>query len=349
MLEQTQKLLLDPKLISEMDGPNGLHCALQRAIELEHATLPTYLYSYYSLGTSNPAIQRLMLSIILEEMLHFALACNILNAIGGSPAIDKPDFIPRFPGKLPGGVESGLTVHLKRFSLDHVFDTFMVIEAPDEPLSFPLLAVADRPVTIADFYTKIAKEIEAAGPSIFTGSPTRQVTGGFPALEIFPVTGVESALRAITLIKEQGEGTTTSPLDEQGQFAHYYRFAEIWHGYRLRPVLDPPPGTPDDQKYRYDGAPIPFDAAGVSPAVSNPNSKLYCATSQARYLNNSFNYTYTSLLKALHLTFNGQPSRLNSAIAVMHSLRELALEMMRIPVDAHHTAGPSFEYQPVNP
>src|ERR1700710_251982 len=104
MLEQTQKILLDPKLISEMDGPNGLHCALQRAIELEHATLPTYLYSYYSLGTSNPAIQRLMLSIILEAMLHFALACNILNAIGGSPAIDKPNFIPRFPGKLPGGV-----------------------------------------------------------------------------------------------------------------------------------------------------------------------------------------------------------------------------------------------------
>ena len=42
---------LERKLLDELHQPGGLHTALQRAIELEHATLPTYLYAYYSLGT----------------------------------------------------------------------------------------------------------------------------------------------------------------------------------------------------------------------------------------------------------------------------------------------------------
>src|SRR5436190_1535700 len=122
---------IKPELLAAMDSPGGLRLALQKAIELEHATIPTYLYSLYSLNNSNQKIQSLVLSVVLEEMLHFALSCNILNAIGGSPEIDNPHFIPAFPGPLPGGVESGLIVHLKRFSLDHVHDTFMVIEEPE--------------------------------------------------------------------------------------------------------------------------------------------------------------------------------------------------------------------------
>src|SRR5688572_13588026 len=128
---------LKPEMVAQLDEPHGLHYGLQCAIELEHSTIPTYLYSLYSLGTSNAQIGQIMLSVIQEEMLHFGLVCNILNAIGGSPAIDKPHFIPKYPGPLPGGVESDLRVHLRRFSLDHVRDTFMVIEEPEDPLHFP--------------------------------------------------------------------------------------------------------------------------------------------------------------------------------------------------------------------
>ena len=35
-----------------------------------------------------------------------AIDCNILNAIGGTPKIDDPCFVPRYPGHLPGGVGS---------------------------------------------------------------------------------------------------------------------------------------------------------------------------------------------------------------------------------------------------
>ena len=76
--------------------------ALQKAIELEHATIPTYLTAYYSLrpGT-NREIATLLRSIIVEEMQHMTLAANLLNAVGGSPDINKPEFVPRYPGPLP--------------------------------------------------------------------------------------------------------------------------------------------------------------------------------------------------------------------------------------------------------
>ena len=341
-------ILLSKQLIDDLDKPGGLQRALQKAIELEHATLPTYLYSLYSLSDDNAEIAGLVLEVIMEEMLHFAVACNTLNAVGGSPDIDKPGFIPSYPGHLPGGVDSSLCVHLRRFSLEHVHNTFMSIEEPEDPLHFPVAMAAVDHVTIGEYYTRIENKIAELGEGIFTGDPALQVLGGFSPDELFPITGVTSAKKGIELIRQQGEGTTTSPVDPEKELAHYYKFAEIWHGRHLVAVPNPPPGTPDDQKYRYDGPVIPFDPAKVLPVVDDPKASKYPATSQAHFLNDNFNYAYTSLLKALHLTFNGQPNRLDSAIAIMHSMRELAMEMMNVPFENCENAGPSFEYQPVN-
>ena len=61
-------------------------------------------------------------------MLHMTLASNLLNAIGGSPVIDKPEFIPTFPGPLPGGIDTGLIVHLAPFSMEQL-ETYLSIES----------------------------------------------------------------------------------------------------------------------------------------------------------------------------------------------------------------------------
>ena len=67
-----------------------LTASLQRAIELEHATIPLYLTAQYSLAPgANTEVAALIQGVVIEEMLHFALACNVLNAIGGRPAIDR--------------------------------------------------------------------------------------------------------------------------------------------------------------------------------------------------------------------------------------------------------------------
>ncbi len=338
-------IALRAELVANLGDLDGLREAVQKAIELEHATLPTYLYALYSIEPGrNREIGRLVKSVILEEMLHMRLACNILNAIGGSPVIDKPDFIPTYPGRLPGAVEGGLTVPLGPLGLDLVENVFMVIEEPEDPLEFPgRLAELASAVTIGQFYTAIAEQITKAGDGIFTGDGKLQVTGGLGSYDVDPITDVASAVAAIGTIIEQGEGTTKAPIDAEGELAHYYRFAEIVHGRYLVANAGPPPG------YSYSGREIPFEAAGIRRLVWNPTTETYAPGSGARRANDNFNYTYTSLLKSLHATFNGQPDELMTAVGLMESCKTQALEMGKLAVGDGTFAGPSFSYQPVNP
>ena len=346
-------LQLQPEVFEALDAPDdpaqGVRTALQYAIELEHATIPTYLYALYSLVPGkNADIADLITSVVIEEMSHMALACNILNAIKGAPEIGKPGFIPQYPGPLPGGVESQLVVPLERFSPRLVQKVFMEIEEPEDPLIFKAMAtVPER--TIGQFYTAINAQIQRLGDSLFTGSnPALQVTGVFQDLGLIAVHNAKDAGAAITTIVEQGEGTPISPLDPEHDPAHYYRFSEIFHGKRLIPNPDAPPNAPPQQQYIYGGDPIPFDKAGVFPVIANPKLSSYKAGTKAHYACNAFNYTYTSLLKSLHSTFNGDPGGLATAIGLMESLKLQALDLVQIPVGPGTNAGPSFEYQPVS-
>lgn len=339
------------ELFTALDTQDGLLTALQQANQLEHATIPAYLYALYSIKPdSNSTIRELILSVVTEEMLHMVLAANILNAIGGSPVIDHPEFVPQYPGPLPGAVETGLIVPLARFSPDLVKNVFMVIEEPETPLHFPVEALAvTPPQTIGQFYGAIKRQIKKRGSSIFVGNPAKQVTNVYWQDELIKITDVDSATHAIEMIVEQGEGTTVLPLSLEGEIAHYYRFAEIYYGKKLIPNPNAPPDAPDDQKYIYSGSPIPFDPNGVLPVIENPTASAYPAGSQARHVCDTFNYTYTSLLKTLHMTFNGSPNRLGNALGLMESLKEQAMNLMDIDLGNGIKAGPNFAYQPVHP
>lgn len=343
---------LKPELFAALDTPAGLPGALQQAIMLEHATIPTYLYALFSLGQgNNSAIHDLIFSVVVEEMLHMSLACNLLNALDGQPVLNQPGFIPQYPGPLPGGVDTGLVVPLAPFSLALVQHVFMAIEEPETPLEFPIRDLAGAPtLTIGAFYGRIGALIQQGGDALFTGDPTRQVTGsaiGFT--DLIAVTNVDSALKAIKTIVEQGEGTSASPQDAEAELAHYYKFSEIRYGRTLIPNPTAPPTAPPDQRYVYGGDPVPFDPTTVLPVVTNPTAAQYPIGSPARNKCEEFNYTYTSLLNALHDTFNGQPTGLGAAVGMMPTLTSLAGELMAISLDDGSRAGPSFEYQPVNP
>ncbi len=348
-------IALRAELAQGLDDPVALRDALQTAIRLEHATIPTYLYALYSLtpGT-NGEIATLLRSVVVEEMTHMGLACNMLNAIGGAPKLDAPGFLPTYPGPLPGSVESGLTVPLAPFSTDLVHDVFMTIEEPEDPLEFPVdeLMAAQEPLTIGQFYAAIADQLKAAGEDIFTGDPARQVTHDLGIEELVAITDLESALAAIEVIVEQGEGTTQTPTDDQGELAHYYRFAEIYNGRLLVPNPAAPPDAPPDERYHYAGAEIPLDAGGVRPLVVNPGPDSYAAGSAAARADTSFNYTYTSLLRSLHATFNGSPGSLMAGVGLMESCKQQALAMGTIAVQGAdgivQRAGPSFRYQATN-
>lgn len=75
---------------------------LQTAIQLEHTTIPPYLTTLYTLDERrNRFAYQAIQGVVMEEMLHMIQVCNILNALGGSPAINTPHFIrntrPRCP------------------------------------------------------------------------------------------------------------------------------------------------------------------------------------------------------------------------------------------------------------
>src|SRR5262249_50579132 len=122
---------LDHPRYMALKSAEDLWTALQIAIELEHSTIPPYLTAYYSIKPgSNVEVARLSYSVVIEERLHMAQMCNLLVAVGGRPRIGHPRFVPRFPGPLPGGLRVGLTVRLRRCSIEQIRDVFLPIEQP---------------------------------------------------------------------------------------------------------------------------------------------------------------------------------------------------------------------------
>lgn len=335
--------------------PDSVATALQSAIELEHATIPAYLYALYSLDPArNAAVAGIVQSVVFEEMLHMTLAANVLNAIGGTPCIDTPDFIPSYPGPLPGSVEGGLIVHLAPFSSEQLL-TFLQIEQPENAIDIPIVnpltgdiptPEPDGAITIGAFYQAILAALAQLPASAFQ-NPARNQVGPDLMPEAVVVTDLASAQQALNTIVEQGEGNTTSPLEVVGGgYAHYYRFLQIFAGSTLQPAATQTP------PWAFGAPPISLDVEGIHPLPSDPKAANYPAGTAQAFANDTFNYTYTSLLKVLHALFNGQNTQdcMSDAIALMMSLKGQARAMMAgIPNPAGPYTGPSFEYQPTNP
>ncbi|MGH3977340.1 MAG: ferritin-like domain-containing protein, partial [Pseudonocardiaceae bacterium] len=218
-----------------MDTVADLKQALQKAIELEFSTLPPYLYAVFTIKDgSNEAARRRIGAIVREEMIHMGLACNVLNAIGGAPVLANASVVPIYPGPLPydigGEGYEPFRVSLLPFSPEAMIQA-MHIEEPEEPLVFPeLAAVSLEPTyqTIGQFYRALDKALSELPTDAWSATPRNQlIDHPFFAGELFPVTGYESASEAISRIVSEGEGNTQSPLDFEGEVAHYYRFEEI--------------------------------------------------------------------------------------------------------------------------
>lgn len=329
-----------------------LRNAVQSAIELEHSTMPPYLYAMYSLGNSNAAIYATLRSIVLEEMQHMLLACNLLNAIGGTPKIDDPSFVPTYPTHLPGTVHGSLVVPLEPFSKSVAETVFMEIEEPESPLNFPVLGFIESlppAQTIGQFYNRLKnalQKLDATGTSPFTGDPARQVTTNRFDLpdQRQRIIDLPSAVAAIDYIVEQGEGTSQSPVFPPAELAHYYRFAEIVKGRRLIANPDATPATPPAERFLYAGDAVVIEP-NILPLLENPRSANYALGTPQREGSDEFNRTYTRILKKLHSAFNGTPNDLSDAIDMMkYDLSPAAQVLTSIDLGNGLRAGPSFEY-----
>ncbi len=356
---------------TKASAPAAIRCVedlrahLQAAIELEHSTIPPYLAALYTIrpGQNLEAVE-IIRSVVVQEMLHMVLAANVLNAIGGHPAIDDPAFVPEYPASLPVGGRNPLLVNVRRFSPDAV-DTFLAIEKPARPISKSrrpryrgdLLTALRRGkvyASIGDFYEAIEAglkwleaEARAHGASIFVCDPARQVSPEYyynSGGKVVMVCNLESAIEALSEIINQGEGygNTIDDGDEiafhqPSEIAHYYRFKEIRCGRRYGPG-DKPADEPSGQAFQ-----VQYGEDAVYPMIDNPNPGKY-ADPTLIAKSHAFSLAYTELLKTLHQACNGVPARLLDAVVAMFALRNQAIDLIRNPLGDGEHAGPCFSY-----
>jgi hypothetical protein len=145
---------------------------LQTAIEIELATIPIYLYAYYSLirnkesgeGMSREQIfankaGALIMSVAVEEMLHLSLSSNVLHSLGGEPQLygkapqPYPTPLPYHRPKGPPGPDGSTAelIPLAGFGFEQLWH-FLQIEYPESRDARP----EDRNwQTIGQFYSYI--------------------------------------------------------------------------------------------------------------------------------------------------------------------------------------------------
>ena len=330
---------------------DNLRKHLQWAIELEHATFPPYLTALYSIkeGHSKEAAE-ILCSVLMEEMLHMTLASNILNAIGGSPQYDKPDFIATYPSNLPHS-DGAIQVPLAKFSRDSI-ETLMKIEKPEEEGAPP---EDNNYETIAQFYRAIEEGLmtvsrELGQEGLFCGDPARQIRadsfsyGGSGG--VIGVTDLGSALEALEEIVDQGEGMNHESIWDGDQNMFHPERDEVGHYFRLKQIIlgryfqsgDTPQSGPTGEAFNVD-----WDA--VYDMQPNPRSNDYPPGSDADVAMSRFNVAYSEMLGTMQRAFNGEPEMLLASIGEMMELKNLVIDLMSLPSeDGQSCAGPSFEY-----
>ncbi|HEY0371773.1 MAG TPA: ferritin-like protein [Thermoanaerobaculia bacterium] len=317
---------------------------LQTAIGVEFGTLPPYLYALLSIppGENRAAASRLQ-SVVLQEMIHMCLACNILNALGGSPELVPPVY----PGPLPGdiGPPDGKPLIIKLLPLSEpAMKQGMNIEEPEKPIAFPVKKMltaeaAPQSVTIGQFYHALDALLSTLPASDWTANRNQIDDAQFFAGQLFAINNYDDAHRAIEDIVSEGEGAADSPLDFQEEIAHYYRFGEVYYNKVL---------TKDDNPLGYAWGPEPLgvDWSAVYPAIPDPCTHDFSHDPPAaQAAQKACNAAYSTMIDELRLAVNGNMGRLGNAVSAMFELRMAARAALNTPLaDPKLVAGPSFLY-----
>lgn len=326
--------------------------ALQEATQVEHGLMLQYLFAAISFKKFAPREgiterqaekardwEARILKIARDEMAHLATACNLLNAIGGSPNFNRPNFPQPAYRWFP------FEYALFRFS-EKTLERFIRFESPRPSSEVRLMEIAPIPITyeyIGELYRSIAVGFSTVADtvdSLFVGADLTQDEGDWTGnLRIPAIRDVAGAQDAIDFIVKQGEGT---PEGIKG--SHFGEFSTILEELRAEKLADPH-----------------FDPA--RPVVDNPLTRaerdagsgftLLEPGTLAHQVAELFNHVYCSLLLMLMQLFNpaGESAqqrtvlRESSRRAMSGIVRPLAELLTQLPASKTATtvAGPPFE------
>jgi hypothetical protein len=332
IIEQFKRLMDRPEVDRNLPW---LESALQAAVRLEFATVPAYLSALWSIKDQAHPVAASIRNVVQEEMLHMALACNMLTAIGCVPKINDPDSIPSYPGKLPHNVETDLTVSLSGLTQDSL-DKFIRIEEPTEVAEKDKELNDEKFPSIGRFYDAISACFDDLTPPPVI-HPDRQVSGPLAYMVFHDLRGIR---RGIDLIKHQGEGAERTPLvDGTDELAHYYRFKEIQKGHRIVGLDKKHNPIYGDERLEWpDTWPVAVVPKGGY-ARDDVSEEVWSSL-------RAFDLTWTRLLNLLQATWeHGDQASLVHAIETMFALAGHAREVMQIEIaPGKGNYGPCFRY-----
>ncbi len=327
-------------------GLAWLKQALQWAIELEFFTIPPYLTAFWSVKDHRDPVAVAIREVLVEEMLHMSLACNMLVAIGGKPRIYHSDSVPTYPSQMPGGVKPSLYVSLGGLS-KHSLNTFMKIEEPEEDIThLETVEAVEAFPRIGTFYDAINEafhnirpeiELSRAGQIEAYFGETQQPDGSNVPKNIGTLDDVDAA---IELIKDQGEGTPEEIKDPgTGELAHYYRFKEVAVGRKIIKV---------DDRWVHQGPEVPMPECwlvGEIPAGGYSiedvhDDKVWDDMKQ-------FDIAYSRAVKNIDDAWSGGGlESLHRALELMMSdMPRLARQIIQVPLEQQpYNYGPNFRF-----
>jgi hypothetical protein len=311
---------------------DALRSHLRTAMRVELSTVPLYLYALQSIEDAGSDAAALIRSIAAEEMLHFALAANLLLAVGGEPDLLDPGLLPTYPSPLANHVPP-LILNLAPATPDQIRSTFLVIEQPD-PVGSP--AEPDLYDSLGEFYAAIGDAIERFGADATLGlfadpQVARQLSDSrfYSAVafnveesgDLMLIADVASARAAIDVIVHQGEGLSDDEWAEPShrELTHFAKFQRIADGRSPIGALRQLPVNPRVADY---------------PPAARPLADL-------------FNAVYSGLFVILAALFEPRPRKAGLVgrlyIAMSGILGPIGRELSTIPLGAGLVAGPTFE------
>lgn len=329
-------------------GPTqkDLRDAAQLALQVEFATVPTYLSGLYSIADTGSHAYQTLRSVVMEEMFHVNQAANIIVALGGVPKFTG-DAVPVYPGYLPkANPETTPYLGLYRASPE-VFGN--VYEAIETPAAYGAPAQGDHYDSIAQLYSALVNAVESYRGNPFTiDGPGRQRTdiylGKFGG-NVEPVVDMKSFKQAVREIVQQGEGTIPpqapmKPQEQYGSYNHYGRRTDGTYG----PILGTPYELSHFMKFR-SVANSPKDFPPTYPVISNPKPEDY-TNPRAQQLSWVFDLCYTLMLHAFEQSFSAKAPDpyFNVVLSIMHGiLPHLARSLMQTPAlkDGDSSVGPN--------
>ncbi len=341
---------------------------LGEACEVEHGLMCEYLYAQFSLKRSTDegltpdqlarveAWELTLVDIIKQEMLHLALATNLLTAIGAAPHFERPN-LPIRSRWYPPEVQVAFLPFGEQ-ALRH----FMYLERPEgmtladaegftalagnpavTTADTSLVAVPEEWRTVGHLYRGIeaglAQLCDRFGEqTVFIGPPDAQaVTATFEWKQLTAITDLASASRAIELIVEQGEGARGDWVT-----SHFGRFVGILEDLLVMQAGDPgfDPARPVEPAY----VRLPPDVESGS-LIEDP------LTAQVADLCNGLYEVILQVLVRYYGHEGETPAELETLARTAKHLmnwvmRELGPVLTSLPIGPSHprrTAGPTLE------